>query len=332
MIKEIVVIISVITVASILSHSIFNTVSSEAEPLPVKIAINEWPGYSHAIIAQEKGFFEKNNVNVELIFDRDYYKTQDRFKEAQVDGAFQVFSDSIHQRSDGLPLRVVQVMDYSNNGDVIIGTVSSINELEGKTIGIEGLDTFSHMFIVKTLEKHGMSEKSVRLRSVLARDVAASLDEGLISAGHTWEPTKSIALKKGYKLLASAGDFPYLITDVLAFHEKVIEQRPKDVENIVRALFESSEFQKNNPDEAAEIISKFTGTDKDIVLSGFNDILLINLEKNYELMNSRYDESELASSYRTTGAFYFQHGIIKQIPDYQEIIEPKFINKLTDNE
>jgi hypothetical protein len=49
-------------------------------------------------------------------------------------------------------------------------------------------------------------------------------------------------------------------------------------------------------------------------------------------MNSRYDESELASSYRTTGAFYFQHGIIKQIPDYQEIIEPKFINKLTDNE
>jgi NitT/TauT family transport system substrate-binding protein len=41
--------------------------SKPAQKEPIKISINVWPGYAHAYIAQEKGFFKKNNVEVELI-------------------------------------------------------------------------------------------------------------------------------------------------------------------------------------------------------------------------------------------------------------------------
>jgi len=34
---------------------------------PIKIAASTWPGWSHVFLAKEKGFFQKNNVNVEVI-------------------------------------------------------------------------------------------------------------------------------------------------------------------------------------------------------------------------------------------------------------------------
>ena len=34
---------------------------------PLRISINAWPGYAYVYIAQEKGYFQANQVNVELI-------------------------------------------------------------------------------------------------------------------------------------------------------------------------------------------------------------------------------------------------------------------------
>jgi len=34
---------------------------------PIRIALNVWPGYAYVFIAQEKGFYKENKVDVELI-------------------------------------------------------------------------------------------------------------------------------------------------------------------------------------------------------------------------------------------------------------------------
>ena len=34
---------------------------------PVRIAVSTWPGWCHVFLAEEKGFFKKNNVDVELV-------------------------------------------------------------------------------------------------------------------------------------------------------------------------------------------------------------------------------------------------------------------------
>ena len=82
-------------------------------------------------------------------------------------------------------------MDYSETGDVIIGSINSIEELKGKTIGVEGINTFSHIFALRTIESYGMSEGDVFFEIVLAQDVVKKIEDGTIQAGHTWEPTKS---------------------------------------------------------------------------------------------------------------------------------------------
>ena len=37
---------------------------AEGKEKPIKIAASTWPGWSHVFLAQEKGFFKENNVDV----------------------------------------------------------------------------------------------------------------------------------------------------------------------------------------------------------------------------------------------------------------------------
>ena len=66
------IIIAVVLIGGLLAYFTSTNIPEESTEAPIKIAINEWPGYAHAFVAQEKGFFEKNGVDVELVFDRDY--------------------------------------------------------------------------------------------------------------------------------------------------------------------------------------------------------------------------------------------------------------------
>ena len=89
---------------------VFGCTKVVEEKKPIKIALNQWPGYAVAFIAKEKGFFEKNNVKVELVFDKEYSKSQERYKNSEVDGVFEVFTDTIFHNSEGIKTKVVYVV------------------------------------------------------------------------------------------------------------------------------------------------------------------------------------------------------------------------------
>ena len=308
---------------AISTSTIFNEVTNK----PIRIAINEWPGYAHAFLAQEKGLFEKNGVDVILIFDRDYTASQQRYIDGEVDGVFEVLPDTMFRNTQGLPSKVVYLMDYSETGDVIIGSVNSIEELKGQTIGVEGINTFSHIFALKTIESFGMSEGDVFFEIVLAQDVAKRLDDGTIQAGHTWEPTKSEAIEKGYNVLANAGDFPYLVTDVLVFDQNIIDERPDDIQKIVLSLFEAQEFQKINPDESARIMAEAENMALKSMLLGLDAVFMTDLDENFKVMDPSNDPT-LKNAIDEIAKFYLERGQISYKPTFDELIESKFVNDL----
>ncbi|HHT9138972.1 MAG TPA: ABC transporter substrate-binding protein, partial [Candidatus Wunengus sp. YC60] len=124
------------------------------EKKPIKIGISVWQGYAHAFIAEEKGFFGKNGVSVELVFKKGVPESIELYNGGEVDGIFNVFADMILVNSKGIPTKVVYVPSYSESGDVIIGKpeFNSLADLKGKTISFQGVNTFSNLFILKALE------------------------------------------------------------------------------------------------------------------------------------------------------------------------------------
>jgi NitT/TauT family transport system substrate-binding protein len=302
------------------------------EKTPIKIALDVWPGYAHAFIAQEKGIFKRHRVDVELILKKDVAESTQLFINNAVDGFFNIFPDIILMNVQGIHSKVVYVTGYSDTGDVIIGKPKFrfLADLKGRKVSFEGINTFSHIFVLKSLEKVGLKESEVQFGNIPAMDVLNSLEKGMIDAGHTWEPIKSQALKKGYKILAKAGDIPGIITDVLVFHAKVVKERPDDIQRIVESILEARDFIYSNRDEALEIMSRAEGMSKEEMGKGIDGVRQLDLKENIKEMQKSKEMISLYGSGKMIIDFYLSRGQLSQLPDLDEIIEPKFVIELSE--
>jgi NitT/TauT family transport system substrate-binding protein len=293
---------------------------------PIKIAVNKWPGYYLLFVAQDEGFFEKNGVDVKVILDTNYGDSQQRYIDGQVDGTCQVIADSVTQYDAGLAPMIVYIFDYSVHGDIIISSLDSVEKLKGKTVGVDGINSFSHLFMIKTLERHGMSENDVFFKSVPAHLIIREIEVGTIAAGHVWEPTRSEALSKGYYSLASAAEFQYIVTDVLVFNEKTINDRPKEIHAIVKSLVEAQEFLKSNPDNALAIMAKNSQTKPETIFSGLDAIHMLDISENQKAL-ANDEKNNLHQNIKNISQFYLDRGLISSIPTHDQIIDSQFINQ-----
>lgn len=303
-----------------------------SERKPIKISINVWPGYAYAFIAQEKGFFVKNGVDVELVLKQNNAESVQLYKNGEVDGFFDVFTDVIIINSEGIPTKVVYVTDYSISTDVIIARpeIQSASDLKGKTVSFEDINTFSHLFVLKVLDKAGIEETDVFFKIVSPMDVLNAMEKRHIDAGHTWEPITSRALQKGYKIIARAGDIPGVITDVLAFHAHLIQERPDDIQRIVKSLLEARNFLDSNRAEALEIMARTEGITREETESGIRGVYLLNLNENINTMKDSKEAASLYRSFDTITEFYFRSGQLSEKPDFETVVEPKFVEAVED--
>ena len=300
------------------------------EKASIKIALDVWPGYAHAFIAQEKGIFKRHHVDVELILKKDVAESTQLYENNEANGIFGVFTNIIMMNAQGIHSKVVYITGYSDTGDVIIGKPKFrfLADLKGRKVSFEGINTFSHIFVLKSLEKVGLKESEVQFGNIPAMDVLNSLEKGMIDAGHTWEPITSQALKKGYKILAKAGDIPGILTDVLVFNAKVVKERPDDIQRIVESILEARDFIYSNRDEALEIMSRAEGMSKEEMGKGIDGVRQLDLKENIKEVQKSKEMISLYGSGKMIIDFYLSRGQLSQIPDLDEIIEPKFVMQL----
>lgn len=328
--KKIGIIIAVIVVIGILlgGYFLIRKPSESISREPIKIAASTWPGWSHVFLAKEKKFFKKNNVDVKLIHIHEHIDAQEPFLNGEVDGVFQCLTDAVIQNAQ-LSSKVVYVSDYSSSGDVIVGDVDNLSSLKGKTISIEGLNTFSHIFVLKALDNAGLNEYDVQFAIVAAHKVLEALEEERIDAGHTWEPTKSDAIEKGYKILAAAGDNPGIISDLLVFRSEIIEKRPEDIQAIVKSLIEAQEYRDAHWDESIEIMAKAVKMSCEDMESGLQGTNQLDLQGNLDAMKESDVPISLYVSGKFIANFYLDRGQLPFVLDLDEIIEPRFVKNLS---
>jgi|TARA_Y100000294_G_scaffold24092_1_gene20536 NitT/TauT family transport system substrate-binding protein len=299
---------------------------------PIKIGIFVWPGYAHSYIAQEKGFFEKNGVEVELILSDGHTEAIDLYKKGEVDGVFVILPDVVILNSEGIQSKVVYVPTFTISADGIVGKpeFNSLADLKGKKISFEGINSFAHLFVLQALEAEGLKEEDVYFENIPAKDVPKALEEGRIDAGHTWQPFMSKVTEKGYKPLAYSGRwFPLVIVDVLIFNPYIIKERPKDIEAIVRALFEAKDFvYSDNKNEAIKVMAEAEGTSEEEMAFGLNGIRFVDVEENVPLLEKSGKQTSFYASLEVISKFYLERGQLSQIPEFNEIIEPRFVNEL----
>ena len=226
---------------------------------PLKIAYSDWPGWIAWDIGVRKGFFKKNNVDVELKW-FEYMASMDAFAAGKVDAVTVTNGDALILNATGARNVMVMINDISNGNDKVVGApgITSIKDLKGKKIGVE-IGCVSHLLLINALKDNQMTDKDVTLVNVPTHQTAQVLASGDVDAIVAWQPNSGQALKSvhGSSEIYTSANAPGLIYDVLAVSLNSVMSRRADWEKVVAAWYDIVAYMKDpaNYREMLEILS-----------------------------------------------------------------------------
>lgn len=246
-------------------------VASAAEPLKIAYG-SPWVGWGPLYIAAEKGYFEDEGVEVEILH-MEWPDPQDGFDALaakEIDGRLTTLDEAVLYWRPETPFAVMLATDASSGGDGVLvrndRNIDSIEDLRGKTVGL-WLTTPSHFLLGYLLQQSGMSENDVQLVDLPAEDAAAAVLAGEVDAAVTWSPYLAKAAEDpNVEILITSKETPGLIADVLLMRTETLASDVEACQGLLRAWNKAVEYQKANPDDAATIIAQGLnyGTAKDV--------------------------------------------------------------------
>ena len=296
-----------------------------AEIKPLRIAIN-WAGEGYIAIAAEKGFFQKNGINAEIEYISDYNKRLLLFKEKKFEGTGIVLADFVSLNAEGYKSKLLYSATYSDTGDAIVcgREINSIKDLKNKTISFDGVNTFSHYFVLEILNQNGLTEKDVQFANLPPSMVLEKLENDEIDAGHCWSPYQYAAIEKGYKILAKAGDYPGILIDGFIMEEKFVEANKDVVKRLLKSFSEAIDYINANKTEALSIIARYFNIKSEDIENQFSGINYLTVEDNKKLFNKE-SEINLYVSSKKLGKFFLDRGQISDMPDFEKFIDGSFL-------
>src|SRR4051794_11163041 len=130
-------------------------VMAQDEKLHLKIGYSTWVGYGPLFIAQEKGYFAEQGLDVELVKVED---PKDRFVAlagSQLDGLVTTLDTMSQYWNKETPYRAILGLDESSGGDGIVvnSNIASVEDMKGKKIGVN-VGSVSQFFLEYVLKEH----------------------------------------------------------------------------------------------------------------------------------------------------------------------------------
>jgi sulfonate transport system substrate-binding protein len=220
-------------------------------------------------IALERGFFEKNGVDLEIA--RPYATGVDALNALQA-GETQIVQVGVPMI--GAVLRgmdLVALGNYSGNAakagsDATMALIASgssgirkgdLASLRGKRIAAS-FGTINHLYALALLEKGGLTPNDVTLVNTPPPDMTVALLSKGIDAFAAWDPWPIVALKDvpGAVEIVRGGD----VISYLGFNVATRDWASKNGETIVKVLAglsEADQWMRKNPQRAAQVATRW---------------------------------------------------------------------------
>ena len=239
------------------------TLWSDARAEPIKIAHAIWAGYGPAFVAQEKGFFAQEGVEVTMINIDDRDAAFAALADGDVDAVLNTLDALVRETLESSDRYVaVLALDESLGGDGIVAheDIRSIADLEGRMVGVDASGTVSEFYLNVLLKEAGLSQDDIEVVALSAEDAGNAFVLGDIDVAVTWEPWLSLARAAEHgHLLADSSDHPGLIVDVLTSSPSVLEERLPDLKAFARAWAAAVAYVEAHPEQTNRIMAKNVG-------------------------------------------------------------------------
>lgn len=306
--------------------------AKKSEGKEIKIGVSAFPGWYTWYAVEGFKQFEKNDVEVELVWFNTYSDSLQAFNSGQIDGVCAALSDTISPALKGVDFKVVLVNDNSSGADGIVAQsdITSLKELKGRTVATE-IGTIEHFFLLNALETAGLKETDIQLTNMTVENAGPAVISGKVDAASLWEPSLSYAASDGNtNLLFDSSETPGLIPDTLMISGEVLKNRSDDVQKIVKAYFDGMEDYVEKPDEALAFMAKQADISTEEMATAMAGARLFSIKDNYEAFNKEAnDYSYLPYTAEKTAEFLLKQKMVStELSDPTSIFDSSYIDTL----
>lgn len=252
------------------------TIASAAE-LVVGAAGNV--GGLAVFVAQEKGFFAKNGVDVKVEIRNTGSELSKGLRAGTFDFAPGAFTNLPAALERGLDLR--GIVGYVGGAfsktttDDMVGIIASANsgitkvaDLKGKKVGVTFGST-GDAYLLAAIARAGLTTNDIDRVNTAPPNMTSVLDTGGVDAIVGWEPflVRTLTKVKGAKLVQRGGDYVCFCALLHGSPERVYKNEAA-TQKFVDAMAEAAAFtrDKANRNEVAEIGARFANMTKQEVL------------------------------------------------------------------
>jgi NitT/TauT family transport system substrate-binding protein len=242
------------------------------------------------MVAQERGFYKREGLDLELIFVRGAATAVQALIANQIQFIFSIGPQmpAVWEGNDIMLL--AQQVGRPTFSMVVTPDIQKISDLKGKKIGVTfGGSTAAGTKALLELNKIN-PDKDVEYIGLPGNEPKiAAMKQGIISAALLAPPADYLAMKAGLKRLVSLADiFKDTAFTGLAANRKTISENPQLVKRMVRAIVRSVLHTRDNPEDAMQVLTKRLGLDREAALDAYQmikDALVpVPTEKGVELM------------------------------------------------
>jgi NitT/TauT family transport system substrate-binding protein len=290
---------------------VVSCVSQPKEPL--RLGVNAWPPFELLYLAQERGFFKDEGVEVDLCDFSSYTGILRAYHKGNIDGFLATLNEvMISDNFQDIPA-VVLVADYSFGADALIARdgIAGPAALRGRTIAFEESALGSYM-LERVLDSGGLRADQVKVLNKLPEEGSQAFRRGEVDALITYQPDLGKLLReKGAHVVFSSHEIPGEIVDVMALRENALSERAPEVRRLVKAWFRALGYLEEHPDEAAATMAKRQGVSIEEFLQGLKGAHIPDLAENRALFGTAQEPGPLHRSVSRLASFLIRHGLAK---------------------
>jgi len=226
-----------------------------------RVGISQWSGYSPANVADVKGFWKEQGLDVAVFVLPGNPAVQKALIQQRIEIAVDITGFLAEHVMNGIPVTAIAEIDWSNGGDKIMLRKGIAPEaLKGRLIGTYDASSASLLFLYRFLKDHGLRIADVTRAVFETSDLPKRLRTTNMAAIICYDPYALEVEKDGTAVTgASTADYPGSIADSIMMRTDVLQAIPReDVVKFLKGWIQAAEWikDKSHWQEYAQILSQ----------------------------------------------------------------------------
>nr|WP_300975980.1 ABC transporter substrate-binding protein [Yoonia sp.] len=296
-------------------------------------------------VANELGFFEENGIDTEPR----YFPSGAPIIQAAAANEWDITflgAPPFVLAGPRLDLKTIGVVTDGSTFHQLIGRADFVEKVKADPSLLRGAKIFvttnstGHYVLDGCLEQFGLTQEDVTILPSEQTAIGAAFLAGEGDLAQVWPPLGDALQQKGDNAVLCDGVAAgRSVPDIWVVHPEFAAEHPEVVERWMVAVLQAVDWIHEDPERTYEMFKKFDDfrgyESSDDVLRAEVQTLLTSLlsgPQALEMLSSQGDEqSPVAASYQGIANFFKRVGVMTDVPEYGDLVDPTFVEKALAN-